>query len=124
MQLTLNLEFVPAPPLKPPIQNHRWIDVSPEARMIGFTQKVEISQALRDALHPVQTEDEDAYNQRLYDSLWLAQHYLCQDQCPAFSFTFDFLCEDRTSGKITEASLRLHLEVREGTAALGLLEDF
>jgi|KBSSwiStaDraftv2_1062776.scaffolds.fasta_scaffold3044207_1 hypothetical protein len=124
MQLTLNLEFVPAPPLKSPVQNYRWIDVSPEARMIGFAQKVEISQALRNALHPLQTEDEDAYNQRLYDLLWLAHHYLCLDQCSSFSFTFDFLREDLTTRRITDASLRLHLEMREGTARLGVLEDF
>ena len=124
MQLTLNLEFSPLPIVKPILPNNPWIDVSPEARMIGFTQKVEISQALIDVLHPLQTEDEDAYNQRLYDSLWPAHHYFWLDPCSSFSFTFDFLREDQGTGKIAEASLRLHAEMHKGTALLGLLEDF
>ena len=124
MQLTLNLEICTAPPVKKHFQNYLWIDVSPEARMIGFTQKVEISQSLGDVLQPLQTKDEDAYNQRLYDSIWLAHHHLCLDQRSSFSFTFNFLREDLATGNITEACLRLHLEMREGTALLGLLEDF
>ena len=124
MQLTLNLEFSPAPLVKSILPNNLWIDVSPEARMIGFPEKVEISQSLSDALQPFQTEDEDTYNQRLYEALWLAHHYWCLDRRSYFSFTFDFLREDGIRGKLGEASLRLHAEMHEGTALLGLLEDF
>ena len=124
MQLTLILEFSPLPLVKSILPNNPWIDVSPEARMIGFTEKVEISQSLSDTLQPFQTEDEDVYNQRLYDSLWLAHHYFWLDPCSSFSFTFDFLREDQGMGKIAEASLRLHAEMHEGTGLLGLLEDF
>lgn len=124
MQLTLSLAFSPAPPMKAFIQNHLWIDVSAEAQLIGFSQKVEISQALSDTLQPLQTEDEDAYNQRVYDAIWLAHHYWCLDQRPAFSFTFDFLLEDLVTGKVNENSLRMHLEIREGNAWLALLNDF
>jgi hypothetical protein len=124
MQLTLNLEFAPAPPVKPTLHDNFWIDVSPEAHFIGFTQKVEISQSLNDALQPAQTEDEDAYNQRLYDAIWLAHHYWYLDQRPSFSFTFNFPREDLTTGKITEASLRLHMEIQKASALLGLPRDF
>jgi hypothetical protein len=124
MQLTLNLEIAPAPPVKPFIQNQLWLDVSTEARLIGFTQNMEIRQSLSDALQPLQTENEDAYNQRLYDAIWLAHHYWCLDQRPSFSFTFHFRCEDLATGKINETSLRLHLEIREGAALLGFPEDF
>ena len=124
MQLTLNLAFSPAPPMKAFIQNNLWIDVSAEAQLIGFREKVEISQALSDTIQPIQTEDEDAYNQRLYDAIWLAHHYWCLDQRPSFSFTFDFLHEDLVTGKVNENSLRLYLEIREGIASLGLLNDF
>ena len=120
MQLTLSLEFAPAPPVKPTIQNNLWIDVSPEAHFIGFTQKVEISQSLNDALQPAQTEDEDAYNQRLYDAIWLAHHYWRLDQRPSYFFMFGFLRE----GLTTEHNLHLHVEVHKGTARIGLLQDF
>jgi hypothetical protein len=124
MQLTLNLAFSPAPPMKAFIQNNLWIDVSAEAQLIGFREKVEISQALSDALQPLQSEDEDAYNQRVYDAIWQAHHYWCLDQRLSFSFTFDFLLEDLVTGKVNENSLRLHWEIREGSALLGLLNDF
>ena len=124
MQLTLNLKSIPAPPVKPFIPNNLWIDVSPEAHFIGFSQKVEISQSLSDALQLLQTEDEDAYNQRLYDAIWLAHHYWCLNQRPSFSFTFDFLHGNLTTGTITQSSVRLHVEMHEGTALMGLLQDF
>lgn len=124
MQLTLNLEFAPAPPVKPFIPNNLWIDVSPDAHLIGFTQKVEISQSFKDALQPVQTEDDDAYNQRLYDAIWLAHHYWRLDQRPCFSFTFIFPRADLTTGEVIAGSLRLHVEMRDRTALLGLPGDF
>lgn len=124
MQLTLNLEFAPAPPVKPLIPNNLWIDVSTEAHFIGFTPKVEISQSLNDALQPMQTEDDDAYNLRLYDAIWLAHHYWRLDQRSSYSFTFDFLRADLTTGTIPQSNLRLHVEMHEGTAQLGLVQDF
>lgn len=124
MQLTLNLKIIPPPLLKPPIQDNLWIDTSPEARIIGFTQEVEISQSLKDALQAVQTEDGDAYHQRLYDAIWLAHHYWCLDQRLSYSFTFDFRRTDVTTGMTTESSLRLHIEMHEGTVQIGLLQDF
>ena len=124
MQLTLDLESTPAPRVKPMIQNHICMHVSPEDRFIGFTEKVEISQSLSDALQSLQTEDEDVYNQRLYDVIWLAHHYWCLDQRPSCSFTFEFLREDMTTGITTESGLRLYVEIHEGTAQIGLLQDF
>ena len=123
MQLTMSLDIFPVPQPKSILQNDLWIDV-PEARLIGFTQKVEISQALSDALQPLQTEDEDVYNERLYDAVWLAHHYFCLDQRPSFSFAFNFLRDDLIAGKFEDVLLRLHLEICEGTARLGFLQDF
>ena len=124
MQLTLNLTFTPAPPAKRIFKNTLWIRAGPEARMIGFTQNVEFSQSLSDALQPHSTEDKDEYDQRLYDALWLAHHYLCLDPRPSFSFSFDFLRDDRTSGRMLESSLRLHVEEKGQVILLGLLRDF
>jgi len=124
MQLTMNLDIFSVQPGKKIIRSNLWIDVSPEARMIGFTRKVEVSQSLSDALQPIQTEDEDAYEQRLYDALWLAHHYLCLEERSSFSFTLDFLRDDLVAGRMTENSLRLHLEMCGSTVSLGLLEDF
>ena len=124
MQLTMKLDIFSAPPAKSVIPSNLWIDVSLEARMIGFTQKVEVSQSLSDALQPLQSEDEVACEQRLYDAIWLAHHYLCLERGTSISFTFNFLREGSISGRMTESSLRLHLELSEQTTFLGLLEDF
>ena len=124
MQLTMNLDIFSVQPGKKIIRSNLWIDVSPEARMIGFTQKVEVSQSLSDALRPLQSEDEVAYEQRLYDAIWLAHHYLCLEQRTSISFTFDLVHDDPITGRMTESSLRLHLEMCGSTVSLGLLEDF
>lgn len=123
MQLTMNLDVVPIPP-KNIIESNLWIDVSTEARLIGFTQKVEISQQLSDALRVGQFEEESAYEQRVYDATWLAHHYLSLYQRSSFSFTLDFLQDDPIAGRLIEYSLRLRLELCEGTALLGLKNDF
>ena len=79
---------------------------------------------MSDALKPHHTDDEDDHDQQLYDALWMAHHYLVLDQRPSFSFTFDFLRDDKYNGRLTETSLRLHVEDREQVVLLGLLQDF
>jgi hypothetical protein len=124
MQLTLNLTFTPVLPAKTIFKNTTWLDAGWAAGCLGFTKKVEVSQLLSDALMPLQTEDEDDHDQRLYDALWLAHHHLVLDQRSFFSFTLDFLREDKTTGTMTETSLRLHVEEKEQLILLGLLRDF
>ena len=122
MQLTLNLIFAPAPPVKTIFQNNTWLNAGWATACLGFTKDVEISQSLSDALQPLQTEDDN--DQYLYDALWMAHHYLVLDQRPSFSFTFDFLQDDKYNGRLTETSLRLHVEDKEQVVLLGLLQDF
>jgi len=124
MQMQLTLDFTPRPS-NLIIKNTTWIDVSDIARGIGFTIPVELSIALNDALEPLRTEDDEDYDQRLYDALWLAHHYLSLDhQRESISFTFDFLREDKHTGKFTEASLRLRVETQKQVVLLGLMQDF
>jgi hypothetical protein len=121
MQLSFNLTFTPISQtrriLRPPI----WLDAGWATACLGYTKKVEISQALSDALL---ADDEDDHDQQLYDALWLAHHYLVLDQRQSFSFTFDFLQDDTVRGRLIETSLRLHLEEKEQVILLGLLQDF
>ena len=125
MQMQLTLDFRPRPSKqKLIIKNTTWMNVSDVARGIGFTIPVEVSLALNDALMPLQTEDDDDYDQRLYDALWLAHHYLSLDRQPSISFTFDFLCKDKHAGKFIEASLRLRVETQKQVVLLGLMQDF
>ena len=124
MQLTLNLIFVPAPPVKTIFKNNTWLNAGWATACIGFTKKVEISQSLSDTLKPHHADDEDDHDQQLYDALWLAHHYLVLDQRPSFSFTFDFLQDDKANGRLIETSLRLHVEDKEQVVLLGLLQDF
>jgi hypothetical protein len=125
MPMQLVLDFTPrAVNLKPIIKNTTWMDVSDVARGVGFTIPVEVSIALNDAIEPHRTEDDEDYDQRLYDALWLAHHYLSLDQRPSISFTFDFLREDKHTGRFIEASLRLRVEMQKQLVLLGLLQDF
>ena len=126
MQMQLTLDFTPRPPKqKLIIKNTTWMDVSDIARGIGFTIPVEVSIALSDTLMPLQTEDDEDYDQRLYDALWLAHHYLSLNlRRTCISFTFDFLREDKHTGKFTEASLRLRVEAQNQVVLLGLMQDF
>lgn len=126
MQTQLTLDFTPRPSnLKPKIKNTTWMNVSDIARGIGFTIPVEVSIALNDALEPLRTEDDEDYDQRLYDALWRAHHYLSLDhQRESLSFTFDFLHENKRTGKFTEASLRLRVETQKQVVLLGLIQDF
>ena len=125
MQMQLTLDFTPKPQRKPILVNTTWMDASDVARGIGFTIPVEVSIALSDALEPLQTEDDEDYDQRLYDALWLAHHYHSLDpRRPSISFTFDFLREDKHTGKFIEASLRLRVEAQKQVVLLALIQDF
>ncbi len=108
MQLVLNLTFTPAPFIKRAIRNNTWQDAGWACACLGFTQKVEISRSLCDAL------DHGDQDQQLYDALWLTHHHLALLQRTSFSFTFD-----RGDG-----SLRLHVEDRGQVVLLGLIQDF
>ena len=124
MQLTLNLLFAPAPPVKTILKNTTWLNAGWATACLGFTKPVEISLSLSEALMPSHAEDEAEYDQRLYDALWRVHHELVLDQRPSFSFTFDFLRDDKISGRLIETSLRLHVEEKEQLVLLGLLQDF
>ena len=126
MQMQLALDFTPRPSyLKRNIKNTTWMNVSDVARGIGFIIPVEVSIALSDALEPLQTEDDEDYDQHLYDALWLAHHYLSLDQShETFTFTFDFLRDDKHKGKMMEARLRLRVEAQKQVVLLGLMQDF
>ena len=124
MQLTLNLLFAPAPPVKTIFKNNTWLNAGWATACIGFTKKVEISQSLSDVLKPLHPDDEDDNDQQLYDALWMAHHYLVLDQRSSFSFTFDFLQDDKYNGRLIETSMRLHVEDKEQVVLLGLLQDF
>ncbi|MEK6750678.1 MAG: hypothetical protein AABZ00_00320 [Chloroflexota bacterium] len=127
MQMQLTLDFTPRPSnLKAIIKNTTWMNVSDVARGVGFMMPVEVSVTLSDALEALQSEDADSYDQRLYDALWLAHHYLALDlrQRESVSFTFDFLREDKHNGKFIEASLRLRVEAQKQAVLLGLMQDF
>ena len=124
MQLTLNLTFTPAPPIKTIFKNATWLNAGWASACLGFTKKVEISQSLNDALMPIHADDEEDHDQQLYDALWMAHHYLVLDQRPSFSFTFDFLRDDKINGHFVEHSLRLHVEEKEQLILLGLIQDF
>ena len=123
-QLTLNLTFAVAPPVKSILKNTVWLDAGWATACLGFTKKVEISQALSDALMPIHADDEDDHDQQLYDALWMAHHHLLLDHCPSFSFTFDFLRDDKISGRFIATSLRLHVEEKGQLILLGLIQDF
>lgn len=123
-QLTLNLTFAVAPAVKSIFKITTWLDAGWATAYLGFTKKVEISQSLNDALMPIHAGDEDDHDQQLYDALWLAHHHLVLDQRPSFSFTFDFLRDDKIRGRFIETSLRLHVEEKEQLVLLGLIQDF
>ena len=126
MQMQLTLDFTSRPPKqKLIIKNTTWMNVSDIARGIGFIIPVEVSIALSETLMSLQTEDDEDYDQRLYDALWLAHHYLSLDlQRLSISFTFDFLRENKHTGKFIEVSLRLRAETQKQVVLLGLMQDF
>ena len=122
--MTLDLTFISQLKQAPIIKYQSWLDVSAIAKGVGFIAPVEISIALSDALAPHQAVDDDDYDQRLYDALWLAHHYLSLDQRTSFTFTFDFLRNDKLNGKFVEANLRLMVQAQKNLTLIGLPQDF
>ena len=117
MQLSFNLSFASAPRTKKVFNNTTWLDAGWATACLGFTKKVEISRSLSDVL---KSEDEDDQDQHLYDALWLAHHHLALRGQSSFSFTFDFLRDDKYKGRMVEHSLRLRVEEKEQVVLLGL----
>jgi hypothetical protein len=107
---------LPVTPDLPKIQTEDWLDVTDIAQGVGFTGPVEISLVLNDALAARQDEPEDAYEQRLYDCLWLAhlQWTLAEGESATLNFFFE-----RANSK-AETRLQIRLEVREGIIRLDL----
>jgi hypothetical protein len=95
-----------------------WQDVSAIAKGLGFTTSVQISHALHDAIAAHPSEDQQEYDQRLYDALWLAHHYLSLDQCEDCTFTFHFTQREEP------LHLRLRVELQGQIVSLGLPRDF
>lgn len=102
----------------------RWLDVTGIATGTGFITKVAVSIGLSDALQPIANETDSDYDQRLYDALWLAHFQLSLDHCQSATFNFLFTRKHWRTEEIIDASLHLHIEVSNGQAYLGLLEDF
>ena len=116
------LAFDFSPPVQPVvsrIQRAEWLDVTDIARGLGFTGPVEISLALNDELETHQDEPEDAYDQRLYDCLWLAhlQWTLSEGEAATLNFFFE------RANSAAETRLRIRLEWREGIIRLDLLQQ-
>ena len=118
-QLAFEFSFKPAPD-KPSFTSPAWHDVSDIARGVGFTEAVQVSPALKDALEYQQ----DDYDQLLYDALWLAHFKLSLDDLTGASFNFSGDQKDCESQGASGVSLQLRIETHEEMVRLGLLEDF
>jgi hypothetical protein len=77
---------------------------------------VAISPTLNDALQSCQDEPEEAYDQRLFDCLWLAhlQWTLSEGESATLSFFFEHV------NNTAEARLQIRLELCEGIIRLDL----
>jgi hypothetical protein len=110
MRTQLAFDFsLPAQPVMPVIQTEEWLDVTDIARGVGFTGPLEISVALNDALETCQAQSEEAYDQRLYDCIWLAhlQWTLFEGEAATLNFFFE-------RANITpETHLRIRLKICE-----------
>ena len=123
-QLSMSLAPPPVTKIKTNITNNQWLDMSDIALGTGFTTKVAVSLTLSDALEPITSEADGNYEQRLWDALWLAHFQLSLDHRLSATFNFTFPRKHWRTEEISEASLRLRVEVQKGRAYLGLLEDF
>jgi hypothetical protein len=101
------------------IQREEWLDVTDVARGVGFTGLVEISVALNDALETRQGEPEEAYDQRLYDCIWLThlQWTLSEGEAATLNFFFE------RANSTAETRLRIRLKICEGAIRLDLLNQ-
>ncbi|MGE5464831.1 MAG: hypothetical protein ACM3PS_15825 [Syntrophothermus sp.] len=120
MAIQLAFDFSPpAQHVLPDVQKEAWLDVTDIARGLGFTEAVEISKTMNDALEPHQDEPEEAYDQRLFDCLWLAhlQWTLSDREAATINFFFE-----RTNSTM-ETRLRIRVEYCEGVVRLVLLNQ-
>jgi hypothetical protein len=120
MPTQLAFDFsLPAQPVMPVIRREEWLDVTDIARGVGFTDPVEISLALNDALESRQDEPEEAYDQRLYDCIWLAhlQWTLSEGEAATLNFFFE------RANSATENRFRIRLNICEGTIRLDLVNQ-
>ena len=121
MPTQLAFDFsLPAQPVMPVIQREEWLDVTDIARGVGFTGPVEISLALNDALETHQDEPEEAYDQRLFDCLWLVhlQWTLSEGEAATLNFLFE-------RGKPSvDVRLRISVEAQPTAIQLTLVETF
>jgi len=122
-QLTLAL-LSPVSKSGPFIDGVSWLDVTDLAKGVGFETRTAISIALADALASRSGETESAYDQHLYDALWLAQFQFTLNSLHPTTFNFSFLCMHARNPGFDEVSLCLHVESVDQTTFLGLLEDF
>ena len=126
MSMQLTLDFTPRPQReqRPIIKNEAWLDVSDIARGFGFTTAVRVSINLNDVLEPLQNELEGDYDQRLFDSLWLAHFQLSLDQSQSATFNFTFPRKDWKTEEVSEVNLQVRVEAQKQVVLLGLLQDF
>jgi hypothetical protein len=123
-QLPLNFSDR-SPSLSQPTDAHTdWLDVSDIAPGVGFSEAVAISPAFSDAIKETQMETEADYDQRLYDSLWLAHFELSLNDGQPANFTFVFSRKHWKTNNLSETCLRLRVERGYQGIHLGSREDF
>jgi hypothetical protein len=116
MPTQLAFDFsLPTQPVMPVIRREEWLDVTDIARGVGFTSPVEISVALNEALEPHQDEQEEAYDQRLFDCLWLVHLQWTLSEGEAATLNFFLGPENNTE----ERRIRFRLELHQGIIRLG-----
>jgi len=123
-QLTLDFTLRPRSQGQPIIQNESWLDESDIAHGVGFTDTVQVSVALNDALIHQQNERNSNYDQILYDVLWLAHFKLSLAILPCATFNFIIEQKDRRTEDASVVCLRLRVETQNHIVLLAFLEDF
>jgi hypothetical protein len=117
-QLTLDFTSRPQPTCVVNADDN-WLDVTDIAHGLGFTEPVQISLSLNDALAAHQDDPDDAYHQRLFDCLWLAhlQWSLTDGEAATLNFFFE-----RADTK-EEIRLRIRIEAQAAAIRIGMAED-
>ena len=123
-QLPLDFSLRAPPASHPIIAYPTWRDVSKIAAGVGFSEPVSISLALSDAIEANHLETDDDYNQRLYDTLWLAHFELSLRDGRPTNFTFTFPSKHWKTEDLNKSSLRLRVERQFQGVRLGLKQDF
>ena len=98
--------------------------MSAAAGGVGFTTAVQISGNLQDELQPRQNEVDGDYDQRLYDTLWLAHFKLSLENNQSATFNFTFPRKYWKPREECEISLRVRVVKEEQDVRVGLLQDF